>query len=165
MAKSKKMSMTNIIWTAVLAVALILVIVGICVDYVSVTGSSIFGGGTLSNVGLFDMTGSNQPDAAATWGTLSVVTAIITIVLCVAGIAIALLKMFGSVKISSLVSLIVGVITAVVAVLAIVCVFVYGSQYSASLGELSSLTASPAKGAWLVSIGGVVSGVACILNK
>ncbi len=165
MAKSKKMSMTNIIWTAVLAVALILVIVGICVDYVSVTGSSIFGGGTLSNVGLFDMTGSNQPDAAATWGTLSVVTAIITIVLCVAGIAIALLKMFGSVKISSLVSLIVGVITAVVAVLAIVCVFVYGSQYSASLGELASITASPAIGAWLVAIGGVVSGVACILNK
>ncbi len=159
------MSMTNIIWTAVLAVALILVIVGICVDYVSVTGSSIFGGGTLSNVGLFDMTGSNQPDAAATWGTLSVVTAIITIVLCVAGIAIALLKMFGSVKISSLVSLIVGVITAVVAVLAIVCVFVYGSQYSASLGELASITASPAIGAWLVAIGGVVSGVACILNK
>lgn len=165
MAKSKKMSMTNIIWTAVLAVALILVIVGICVDYVSVTGSSILGGGTLGNIGLFDMTGSNQPDAAATWGTLSVVTAIITIVLCVAGIAIALLKIFGSVKISSLVSLIVGVITAVVAVLAIVCVFVYGSQYSASLGELASITASPAIGAWLVAIGGVVSGVACILNK
>ncbi len=66
MAKSKKMSMTNIIWTAVLAVALILVIVGICVDYVSVTGSSIFGDGSLGNIGLFDMTGSNQPDAAAT---------------------------------------------------------------------------------------------------
>ena len=97
MAKSKKMSMTNIIWTAVLAVALILVIVGICVNYVGVTGS-INGGvlGSASNteyVKLFDMTGSNQPDAAATWGTLSVVTAIITIVLCVAGIAIALLKM------------------------------------------------------------------------
>ncbi len=85
--------------------------------------------------------------------------------LCVAGIAIALLKMFGNVKISSMVSLIVGVITAVVAVLAIVCVFIYGSQYSASLGELASITASPAIGAWLVAIGGVVSGVACILNK
>ena len=90
MAKSKKMSMTNIIYTAVLAVALILVIVGICIDYVGVTGSLNLGelGGASNTefVKLFDLTNGNQPDAAATWGTLSVVTAILTIVFCVVNI-------------------------------------------------------------------------------
>ena len=57
--------------------------------------------------------------------------------------------------------MIVGVVTVLLAIFAVVCVFIYGSDYSASAdgGDLiqMSVTVAPAVGAWLLAVCGVIN--------
>lgn len=162
-AKAKKLSLANLVCIVVMLAAAIAVIVGLFVNYVGVTVSGgVEGLGSASHTEyakLFDM--------EETWGTISIVAAIAAAVLCVASLAVGLLKA-GGMKISSNISLIVGALTVVVAIFAIVAVFVYGGQYSDSIGGSAasiSVKVAPAIGAWLVAIGGFLGGAACIANK
>lgn len=166
MAKSKKkMSVSNLVCTIILLATLIGVIVGLFVNYVGITGSlssSIVGSGSSHTeyAKLFDM--------EETWGTLSIIAAIATAVFCAFGFILSLLKSMGGKKFGSI-QTIVGIVTVLLAIFAIVCVFVYGGQYSSSVdgGDILQvgLTVAPAFGAWLLAVCGVINGVACVMDK
>lgn len=163
MAKSrKKISMANYICTVIMFVTVIGVIVGLFVDYVGVTVSGGIGelsGSHTEFVKLFDM--------EDTWGTLSIVAAIATAVFCALGFVLSLLKNMGGKRFGSA-PMIVGAITVLLAIFAIVCVFVYGGEYSGSVGGnviSAGVKVAPAFGAWLLAACGVISGIASVRDK
>lgn len=166
MAKTKKkMRMTNLVCTIVLLATLVGVIIGLFIDYFGITGSvssGLVGSGSSHTeyAKLFDM--------EETWGTLSIIAAIATAVFCALGLVLSVLKNMGGKKFGSL-QMIVGVVTVLLAIFAVVCVFIYGSDYSASAdgGDLvqMSVTVAPAVGAWLLAVCGVINGVACVMDR
>ena len=161
----KKMRMTNLVCTIVLLATLVGVIIGLFIDYVGITGSvssGLVGSGSSHTeyAKLFDM--------EETWGTLSIIAAIATAVFCALGLVLSVLKNMGGKKFGSL-QMIVGVVTVLLAIFAVVCVFIYGSEYSASAdgGDLiqMSVTVAPAVGAWLLAVCGVINGAACVMDR
>lgn len=154
MAKSK-MSTTTLVCTIAMAVGALLAIVGLFVNWANVT-VEILGQSATEGGKLFDLEG--------TWGVMAIIFAILTVVSGIGAVACSLLKTFGKVKLNDKICLIVGIVVAACAVVALVCTFIFGGQYSET-SELASATVSPAIGAWLLTVGGIACGTACIANK
>ncbi len=162
MAKSKKAQGSAIFSILILAFAVV-AIVGLFLDYVgtSVSGSIGDWGGS-SEVGyikLFDM--------EETWGTISIIAGVAAAALCALTAIVGLLKSFGVMNTGNVGKLF-GLLSLVCGIFAIVAVFVWGGQYSDSIGgDFASITVTtaPAIGAWLVCVGSVLGGALGVASK
>ncbi len=149
--KSKKISL-GVIIAAVLAIAgLICAIAGISSDWVS-AGSDSYGG-TLAEIaeGRNDITEAiglyEGFDAANTF-------AMLTLVLCIATVIATAITLVIRLKLIKLVAVIVCILTVVSGAIALICTYNLCGNTWYSLVE-----ATPAVGAWLLSMGGIVGGL------
>ena len=139
---------------AVLAIAgLICVIIGIYTNYVQADKY----GGTLSVIAdwMQELKGAFTGELAFDKGfDAAKVFALLTLALCIVTVIATAITLVIRLKLIKLIALIVCILTIVSGAVAIIC------AYNLCTNDLySSLEASPALGAWLLSIGGIVCGL------
>ncbi len=157
MAKSKKSKKTNtvaLIAAVLVVVGLILVIVGMSIDWV-VGGDRMFNLGDLadSNELYAKIAEESLPgyDAMTAFIYITMVLAIITLIGAAAGLVIKL-------KLIKLITAIAGALTIVGAVLTVVFAYTFCNADETKLFLLVTECA-PAVGAWLLTVGGVIAGL------
>ena len=155
MAKSKMSTMT-LVCTIAMAVGAVVAIVALFLNWATLSASLLGETAKIADVKLFDMD--------EFWGVMAIIFAVITAIASVACAVVALLKSFSNFKLDAKIAMIIGIVTVACAVIALVCTFIFGGQYSDG-NEYASAKVAPAIGAWLLAIGGVISGAACIANK
>jgi hypothetical protein len=167
MASKKKLDVAKLAILAVIVVCLVLVIVGVCIDWVSntTTTSSLIGGGSTTNNYPLNEENFAKADNYGTMVAFAYTTLALAAVCVLAYAASVLLNN----KIVNYVTLVVGILLIVSAVVSIILSFVFCSGlanggFSSSVISASSTT-SPAAGAWLVAVFGVVGGAATVVGS
>lgn len=160
---NKKFNVVSIVILAVLAVALIMGIVGLCIDWWSMSAE-----GETEAAKLADLIDANKEvgksvyagaEAAQAFGIIAIIAAAVTAVSYV-------VSKFVDVKALKWVTLGCAVLLIVSALVALICTFCFGTSdelkamkdMAEAMG--SKITYMPAAGCWLLSIFGIVGGAA-----
>lgn len=164
---NKKFNVVSIVILAVLAVALIMGIVGLCIDWWGMSAEGESEAAKLSqliseNKDFKDFSGKAMyagVEAAQAFGIIAIIAAALTAVSYV-------VSKFVDVKVLKWVTLGCAVLLIVSALVALICTFCFGtSDYLKAIKDAadaagSKLTYMPAAGCWLLSIFGIVGGAA-----
>ena len=165
--KAKKVGLLDLIKMIAAAVGLVLAVVGLCVPFFAQVTDSIVGGGT-ETFGLFaDFEGL---EALMDGGlTVSVVqaSAIISLIVTLLASVLVILGKLGFIRVGFLTRLIFAIVTVVLAVLVVVFAATYAAQspLNGDAGALGSTAFVASAGAYLMMVGGIVSGVSLFLSK
>ncbi|MCD8040384.1 MAG: hypothetical protein LUF82_02585 [Clostridia bacterium] len=145
-----KLTLANIIVCAVLLVMAVLTIVGVCVNYISLSitllGSTATDGYALGNEML---TGADGYGAMAAFAYITMALAILTLILYV------VYKLF-DIKVLKLVTLGAAALLVICAVVALILAFTFGGGEGS---DWASYSVTPAVGAWLLFVGGILGGI------
>lgn len=174
MAESKKLSVATIVTLAVAVVGLILVIVGLCTDWISIAAA-----GESQNLSLGKIV--EERELAEAMGMTQMYEgydimnafAIITVVVGAIAVVGVVASVFVDVKAVKLAAGICGALALVCAIITLILTFVYtNNSYFATMKDAASAAGiefyiGPAVGAWLLTVGGVICGAACgsVLRK
>ena len=165
--KAKKVGLLDLIKMIAAAVGLVLAVVGLCVPFFAQVTDSIVGGGT-ETFGLFaDFEGLEAlMDGGLTVGVVQAFAIISLIVTLLASVLVILGKL-GFVRVGFLTRLIFAIVTVVLAVLVVVFATTYAAQspLNGDAGALGSTAFVASAGAYLMMVGGIVSGVSLFLSK
>ena len=165
--KAKKVGLLDLIKMSAAAVGLVLAVVGLCVPFFAQVTDSIVGGGT-ETFGLFaDFEGLEAlMDGGLTVGVVQAFAIISLIVTLLASVLVILGKL-GFVRVGFLTRLIFAIVTVVLAVLVVVFAATYAAQspLNGDAGALGSTAFVASAGAYLMMVGGIVSGVSLFLSK
>ncbi len=145
-----KLTLADIIVCAVLLVMAVLTIVGVCVNYIGLSitllGNTATDGYALGN----DMlTGGDGYGVMAAFAYITMALSIVTL------LAYIVYKVMSK-KILRTVLLATSALLVICAIVAIITAFTFGGGES---GVLASYSVTPAVGAWLLAIGGILSGI------
>lgn len=165
--KAKKVGLLDLIKMIAAAVGLVLAVVGLCVPFFAQVTDSIVGGGT-ETFGLFaDFEGLEAlMDGGLTVGVVQAFAIISLIVTLLASVLVILGKL-GFIRVGFLTRLIFAIVTVVLAVLVVVFAASYAAQspLNGDAGALGSTAFVASAGAYLMMVGGIVSGVSLFLSK
>lgn len=160
--KAKKLGLFGLIFLIASVVGLILAVVGICIDFFTASLLGQSGGMTLFEEGLAD---GGVPIALVQ--AFAIISLALTAIACI----ITVLGSFGVIRVGGLAKFIGAALVIVVAVLVIVFAASWASEFVPSDGILGGIadaakySVAPAAGAYLVMVGGVVSGASMLLAK
>ena len=161
------MGLLDLIKMIAAAVGLVLAVVGLCVPFFAQVTDSIVGGGT-ETFGLFaDFEGLEAlMDGGLTVGVVQAFAIISLIVTLLASVLVILGKL-GFIRVGFLTRLIFAIVTVVLAVLVVVFAATYAAQspLNGDAGALGSTAFVASAGAYLMMVGGIVSGVSLFLSK
>lgn len=166
--KSKKVGLFSMLMAIASVIGIVLAVVGLVTPFFQQVTSSIIGDPEPTMMGLFDDYSLLE---AAMDGNLTVtlvmVFAIVSVVLSALAAVITVLGTVGAVKVGGLAKFIGAALVIVVAVLVVVFAAAYAAQSPLNLdaGAIVKTSFQPAVGAYLVMIGGIVSGVGMLLAK
>ena len=157
MAKSrKKLDVTKVIIAGVSLLFLVAVIAGIAVDWVSIPNighglGELVGADTPERIGftLAECATEWEAEAYNAMNALAIITVVVAALTVVGALSTVVVKN----KIIKLCAAILGVATIVCAIIAVILTYNYCNDTLLSLAE-----ATPAIGAWLLTIGGVLCG-------
>ena len=149
--KTKKLNTAALVAAAIALVGLVLVIVGLVIDWVSLTISVPLVGDSTITATLADCGGEYAAEGFDAMNTFAIITVVATALCFLASAATLVLKN----KMVKLVAVILAAVTIVCAIITIICTF----SYCGDEGVFAS--AAPAIGAWLLTVGGVIGGLAC----
>ncbi len=144
----------NWILFAVVLVGVALALTGLFIAYMQVT-ATVAGASTTSTTTLFESESftetSDLSRACMAFAIMTVIFACVTLIL-------AALQLSNVARVNQL-KMVTSALSVVCAIIAFVLICVFANDYSASLGGLASATSAPAIGAYLLAIGGIVSGL------
>ena len=171
MANNKKFNVVSIVILAVLAVALIMGIVGLCIDWFGATYK-----GESEMMKLSELIKANADakkladafhkkaelpypgaEAAQAFGIIAVIAAALTACSYV-------VSKFVDIKALKYVTIGLAALLIVSAVIALICTFVCGSSELCKMAKDNGATVAPAAGAWLLSIFGILGGAAGVFG-
>lgn len=161
MAKKKSDGKVGFIAILVVLVMLVLAIVGVCIDWISVSaelGNQQLGegGGPLSD--LFDVYGEFDGEVGGAFKAMASF-AILTVILAAATAVLAgICKVLGW-KLFRFILVVVAIVCVVCGVVSIITSFTFCDKISLDAGGFGGIKYSPAAGAWLTAIGGVLAGL------
>ena len=165
--KAKKVGLLDLIKMIAAAVGLVLAVVGLCVPFFAQVTDSIVGGGT-ETFGLFADFERLEAlmDGGLTVGVVQAFAIISLIVTLLASVLVILGKL-GFIRVGFLTRLIFAIVTVVLAVLVVVFAATYAAQspLNGDAGALGSTAFVASAGAYLMMVGGIVSGVPLFLSK
>ena len=165
--KAKKVGLLDLIKMIAAAVGLVLAVVGLCVPFFAQVTDSIVGGGT-ETFGLFADFERLEAlmDGGLTVGVVQAFAIISLIVTLLASVLVILGKL-GFIRVGFLTRLIFAIVTVVLAVLVVVFAATYAAQspLNGDAGALGSTAFVASAGAYLMMVGGIVSGVSLFLSK
>ena len=144
-----KKAMKWIVSALVLA-GLALVITGLFLDFMQTSS----GGKLLGNAQLFDGILKTETDMSNTIVAFSIMTAVFS-----AGTLVLTLLQAGKVVKAKAVRIVLAILTIACAIIAFAVTCAYAGELSSSIGGYSLTTTAPAVGAYLLGIGGIVSGL------
>lgn len=165
--KAKKVGLFDIIMMLASTVGLVLAVIGLCIPFFSQVTESIVGGGT-ETIGLF---ADFEALEALMEGDLTIAVvqafAIISLIVTALASVLVIFGKLGFIKVGFLTRLIFAIVTVVLAVLVVVFAATYAAQSPLNLdvGELGSTSFVASAGAYLMMVGGIVSGVSLFLSK
>lgn len=161
---AKKLSTMQLVSLIVLGVTTVLAIVCLFIPFFGISPKvgdtvtfTVFGQGEVKLSEAMEMF-----DVSTTWATIAAIAAVVALIGCIAATALVCVKAFSEIKLNSLILMIVAIVTAVAGLLAIIAAFAFGGQFGKFEGTLN---ASPAVGAWLLTIGAIGNGVFAFLSK
>lgn len=165
MAKNKKLDLITLILFGVMAVSVIMVIVGVCIDWTSTTttASGLLGGGSSTETAkLADWAEANgkAKDGIDGYGAMAAF-AYITLVLAILTAIAFVVSKFVDISVMKWVVVGLAALTVISAVVAIITTYTFCDKYQADIGIASAKT-SPAAGLWLTAIFGMLAGGAGI---
>jgi uncharacterized ferredoxin-like protein len=159
MAGKKKLDVVKLAILAVIVVSLILVIVGICIDWVS-RSSTILNNTSSVGYALSDENLANV-DSYGAMAAFAYITLALAIVCVLAYAASVVLNN----KIVNYVTLAAGALLVVAAVVSLILSYTFCSNLlNVNWGSVATSSAAPAAGAWLVTVFGVVGGAATVVG-
>lgn len=152
MAKSKKYSVKQIVLSSVIAIALVMTIVGLCLSFL------LFDAKILKDftIGLFEFEGG--------LGVTTIVFAIIALLLVIATVVLTALK-FTKYKVPRIAEIIVYIATIVFAALVLILTMSYCADISEPLVNVGTGTYTLTTGAFMFPIAGVIAGAVALGNK
>ena len=165
--KAKKVGLLDLIKMIAAAVGLVLAVVGLCVPFFAQVTDSIVGGGT-ETFGLF---ADFERLEALMEGDLTIAVvqafAIISLIVTALASVLVIFGKLGFIKVGFLTRLIFAIVTVVLAVLVVVFAATYAAQspLNGDAGALGSTAFVASAGAYLMMVGGIVSGVSLFLSK
>lgn len=164
--KAKKLGLFGLIFMIASVVGLILAVVGLCIDFFEYSGTA-FGATSASGKGLFE---DYSVIEATMDGDMKIVLvqvfAIISLVLTALACLITVCGSLGIVRVGGLAKIIGVVLVIVMAVLVIVFATTYAGQVpTLDIGDLGGTNFAPAAGAYLMMVGGIVTGASMLLAK
>ena len=159
--KAKKLGLFGLIFLLASVVGLILAVVGVCIDFFTASLLGHSGGMALFEEGLAD---GGVPIALVQ--AFAIISLALTAIACI----ITVLGSFGVIKVGGLAKFIGAALVIVVAVLVIVFAASWASEFVpggilGGIADAAKYSVAPAAGAYLVMIGGVVSGASMLLAK
>ncbi len=164
MGKRKKKS--DIVGPVIFLIALVmlaLVIIGICIDWISTKTTAVIVENT-SAVTFSDLYDANQNVEIENFALMASFT-LATIIASGVGVLVFGCSLVIRLKLIKLIALIAGVIAVIASIGTIITCFTFSNSYSLSIVEgLAEAVSKPAIGAWLLSIGGLLSGVCVALG-
>ena len=161
MAKNKKLDLITLILFGVLAVCVIMVIVGVCIDWTSTT-TTLLGKDSVDKSTLANWSEANgkAKDGIDGYGAMAAFAYITLVLVILSAIAYVVSKF---VDISVLKWVVVGLaaLTVICAIVSIITTYTFcGNFTNTEGGQLASAKTAPAAGAWLAAIFGIVGGAA-----
>lgn len=173
MGKSKKIDLVAIIVFSVLVIAIVMAIVGVCIDWTSTTSSAAVVGSSTSTSKLSELADANKKlvdngaDPLKGFGAMSAF-AYITLALAALTTVVYVLSKFLNVSFLKWVVIGLSALLVISAIVAIATTFSFCSNYKmdASIGgvNLANSKTSPAAGPWLLSIFGILGGAAGVFG-
>ena len=166
--KAKKVGLFDIIMIIASAIGLVLAVIGLCIPFFSQVTESIVGNPDPETFGLF---ADFEALEALMEGDLTIAVvqafAIISLIVTALASVLVILGKLGVIKVGFLTRLIFAIVTVVLAVLVVVFAATYAAQSPLNLdvGELGSTSFVASAGAYLMMVGGIVSGVSLFLSK
>lgn len=164
MAKNKKIDLVALIVFGVLLVSIILVVVGVCIDWTTTTGSSVLGE-SVEKFKLSDWAEANgkAKDGIDGYGVMAAF-AYITLVLTILTAVAFVVSKFVNVKVLKWVVLGIAALTVISAIVLIATTYSFCANYKMDVDifgiNLANAKTSPAAGPWLAAIFGIVGGAA-----
>jgi hypothetical protein len=161
MAGKKKLDVVKLAILAVVVVCLVLVIVGVCITWVTRTSSATLLGTSKTNY----LLGDEYLAKADNYGTM-VAFAYVTLGLAIVCALVCAASVLLNNKIVNYAALAVGILLIVSAVVSIILSYTFCSGLlNISIGNDASSAAAPAAGAWLVAVFGFVGGAATVVGS
>jgi hypothetical protein len=161
MAGKKKLDVVKLAILAAVVVCLVLVIVGVCITWVTRTYSASILGSTETNYVLGDeyLAKADNYGAMAAFAYVTLGLAIVCALVYAASVLL-------NNKIVNYAALAVGILLIVSAVVSIILSYTFCSGLlNTSVGDVASTSIAPAAGAWLVAVFGVVGGAATVVGS
>lgn len=165
MGKNKKLDLLTLILFGVLAVSVIMVIVGVCINWTAIT-TTLMGKDSVDAQTLADLaeTNSKAKDGLDGYGAMAAFAYITLVLVILTAIAYVVSK-FVDVKVLKWVVLGLAALTVVSAIVAIATTYGFCGNYTNTEGgALASAKTAPAAGAWLAAIFGIVGGAGGIVG-
>lgn len=164
--KTKKLGLFGLIFLLAALVGLVLAVVGLCIDFFE-SSVNIVGEGGAKGKGLFD---DYKVEELLMEGDLTIALvqafAIISVILTALGCLITVCGSLGIVRVSGLAKILGVALIVAVAVLVVVFAATYAGQVpSIDAGDLGGAEFAPAAGAYLVMVGGIVTGASMLLAR
>lgn len=165
MGKSKsKFDVLSLVIIGVMALALIMAIVGVCISWLSVSAKNVMGKTTTEFATLAKMVEANDKVDKALYSSLDAIYAfaILTVILSALDLTLYILSKFLKVK---ALKFVVAALSALLVVFALLSIILTFTCYNTDLCKVTiNLGGSfaPAAGAWLLAVFGVLGGAAGI---
>ena len=163
MAKNKKLDLITLILFGVLALSVIMVIVGVCIDWTSST-LTVFGKDTVDKSTLANWAEANSDtkNGIDGYGAMAAF-AYITLVLAILTAIAYVVSKFVDISVMKWVVVGLAALTVICAVVAIITTYTFcGNLTKTDGGQWASAKTTPAAGLWLTAIFGMLAGGAGI---
>lgn len=163
--KAKKLGLFGLIFMLASIVGLVLAVVGLCIDFfessITIGETSSGGKGLFEDYSIIEATMDGDMTIV-----LVQVFAIVSLVLTALGCLITVCGSLGIVRVGGLVKILGAALVVVLAVLVIVFAATYAGQAPAvDAGDFGGTKFAPAAGAYLMMVGGIVTGASMLLAK
>ena len=167
MAKSKKFDVISIVVMAVLALAVIMAVVGICINWLGLTSENAWTGNKSTDYSkLADLIKGNNKLGSKIFTGLEAIMAfgIITIIFSAVTGGVYVLSKFLDIKVLKYVIIALSVLVIVSALLSLILTFTCTNTEAGKLIKEMGGKYAPAAGAWLLAIFGIAGGAAGVVG-
>ena len=167
MGKSKKLDIITIVVMAVLAVALIMTIVGVCIDWLSLTTEKLIGSGNNTDAWkLSELIEMNNKTDKKLYSGIDAVNALAIITVILSGLTLIsfVASKFLDVKVLKFVVIGLSALLIVFALITLILTFTCTNTDACEAIKKAGGKYAPAAGAWLLSIFGIVGGAAGVVG-
>ncbi len=146
MAKSKKIDVLSLVIFGVMVLAIVMAIVGVCIDYTASTSKYLSSSSTLAQLG--ELNSYLTVDGYGAMAAFAYITLVLSIVTAI----VFVVSKFIDVKVMKWVVLAVSALLILSAIIALIIAFTFCSTYKDSI--------APAAGPWLLAVFSILSGAA-----